>query len=80
MIAGPTAAMAALLPTNSPAPMMPPMAIIVTWRERRLLLRPALPNSARISVTGCPRGPSLLARGHLEVDSVGPASRGFPEV
>jgi len=26
--------MATLLPTNSPAPMMPPMVIIATWRGR----------------------------------------------
>jgi hypothetical protein len=29
------AAIAALLPTNRPAPMMPPIVIIVTWRGRR---------------------------------------------
>ncbi len=31
-MAGPTAAMEALLPTNSPAPMIPPIEIISRWR------------------------------------------------
>ncbi len=74
MMAGPTAAMAALLPTKSPAPMMPPMAIIVTCRERRLRVSLPAPNSARISVTrASPKGP----RGHLDVEALGPASRGL---
>src|SRR6516225_2713097 len=34
MTAGPAAAMATLLPTKRPAPMMPPMVIIETWRGR----------------------------------------------
>src|SRR4029077_8182618 len=34
-IAGPAAVMATPLPTKSPAPMMPPMVIIATWRGRR---------------------------------------------
>jgi hypothetical protein len=37
MIAGPVAAIAALLLTNRPAPMIPPMAIIARRRERRVL-------------------------------------------
>src|SRR5512137_880600 len=37
--AGPAAAMAALLPTNRPAPMMPPIVIIDTCRGRRDRLR-----------------------------------------
>jgi hypothetical protein len=40
MMPGPAAAIAALLPTKSPAPMIPPIEIIVTWRERRLRLSP----------------------------------------
>src|SRR5687767_7866200 len=32
-------AIAALLPTNTPAPMMPPMEIITRWRARRDLER-----------------------------------------
>ena len=34
-MAGPAAAMAALLPTNRPAPMTPPIVIMVTWRDSR---------------------------------------------
>src|SRR5215468_7946773 len=34
-MAGPAAAIATLLPTKRPAPMMPPMVIIETWRGRR---------------------------------------------
>ena len=34
MTAGPVALMATLLPTKSPAPMMPPMVIIATCRGR----------------------------------------------
>ena len=29
--------MAVLLPTNTPAPMIPPMEIIARWRARRVL-------------------------------------------
>ncbi len=36
--AGPAAAMAALLPTNRPAPMTPPIVIIVMWRGSRVRL------------------------------------------
>jgi hypothetical protein len=42
--------MPALLPTNKPAPMIPPIEIMVTWRERRLRLRPALKVSARSTI------------------------------
>src|SRR6516162_1315829 len=44
-MAGPVAAIAALLPTNSPAPMMPPIEIIVTWRgcSKRLSSGMSLP-------------------------------------
>ncbi len=38
-IAGPAAEIATLLPTKSPAPMMPPMVIIATCRGRRERLR-----------------------------------------
>ena len=41
MAAGPVWTMATLLPTKSPAPMTPPIAIIAMWREPRLLLKPA---------------------------------------
>src|SRR5215475_14086126 len=34
MTAGPAALMATLLPTKRPAPMMPPMVIMATWRGR----------------------------------------------
>src|SRR5262245_38126692 len=34
--------MPVLLPTNSPAPMIPPIEIIVTWRERKSRLSRAL--------------------------------------
>ncbi|MDT8871434.1 hypothetical protein RAA17_11030 [Komagataeibacter rhaeticus] len=34
--AGPAAAMTALLPTNRPAPMAPPKAIMMIWRCLRL--------------------------------------------
>ena len=34
MHAGPIVAIDVLLPTNKPAPMMPPMVIIATWRVR----------------------------------------------
>src|SRR5688572_14790626 len=39
MTAGPMLAMAALLPTNTPAPMIPPMEIITKWRASRDLER-----------------------------------------
>ena len=35
MIAGPVLAIEVLLPTNRPAPMIPPIEIIVMWRGRR---------------------------------------------
>ena len=38
MLAGPMVAMDWLLPTNNPAPMIPPTEIMVRWRERRLWL------------------------------------------
>src|SRR4051812_38370356 len=40
MTAGPMEAIAALLPTNNPAPMIPPMEIIATWRDCSVRLSP----------------------------------------
>src|SRR5258708_11120570 len=39
MTAGPAALIATLLPTNRPAPMMPPIVIMNTWRGRSARLR-----------------------------------------
>ena len=50
MTAGPTAAMATLLPTNNPAPMMPPMVIIEMWRGFSERLRVGSAGSAGASV------------------------------
>src|SRR5437762_4899898 len=50
MTAGPTAAMATLLPTNSPAPMMPPMVIMEMWRGFSERLRAGSAGSAGASV------------------------------
>lgn len=49
--AGPAAAMIVPLPTNRPAPMVPPMAIIVICRCLRPLLSPAVSVSSTTSVT-----------------------------
>src|SRR5476649_2304598 len=49
--AGPAAWIVVLLPTNKPAPMMPPIEIIVRWRALRVLLSAPSGAAARDSET-----------------------------
>src|SRR3569833_2477441 len=73
MTAGPTAAIAALLPTKRPAPMIPPSEIIVTWRDCRPRLRPLLSVSSGTLLIDWP--PTCRSLPRCAPDLASPARR-----